>query len=353
MLSNESKGDIPKELIIEEAIRELEERTGIKRNDLAQSEDDIADPVVFFTSPGSLSERVHAIYIKIKPNRSLREMTGDYTGGLATKGNIRPIETSDIFTTSELGGIASSRLEQMAYELSLTNNRHIGSSIGDKPKLSLQNTQCLKVLSAAGALKVPEEIVFEETKYKGDFLAVYQSAFDERNASGEIIGEVVLEHAEPVKSSGLSSNKTIALPLIKTLTADGSERFLVGLEKRSLPAVQIVTQKTAWIVTAPGTRIPLNYDTHQAVKHTLGVLREKLGAKVIKCFPVGVSVFSSNGTTAEEITPLLVEIDAKSAADSNLRWTDLEDLFKNRHLIQDSMLKTLVYRATHAFGLLR
>ncbi|MCB0317638.1 MAG: hypothetical protein KDD56_02695, partial [Bdellovibrionales bacterium] len=350
MLDVEDNKDLSSEEITAIALKILKERAGIQDSDIEEYGKD----GMILTAPSIISERAYTYYLKIKPTKSLREMTGGYTGELSTTGNLRPVEVQQVFLASQVGGITSNRLEQLTYEILFEQKKHIRSWLGSELSLKVQNANHLEEKTVLEAFKVPAGHTFKELKDAANrFYELFSADFEEKNASGETIGRASLEYARPKTVSGYSANVIAFLPIIRTNTDARDDKFLVGLEQRDLSAVQIFNPETSWIVAAPSFRIASSTTKmEQAKKFVLDKLPEHFNTKGLSLIPAGIKFSPSNGTCIDEIYPFFMEVDAASAKDSRFIWVDLKELFKNRGFILDSALRTLVNRAVHALGIL-
>ncbi|MEZ4754682.1 MAG: hypothetical protein R3A13_10320 [Bdellovibrionota bacterium] len=321
---------------------------------------------VSYTSPSSISEIVFSLTPEVDYFEGSREITGGFTGELATKGQVRFVQGIEILRAAHLGGIADSRLERMVYEILLSKKASVGSWLPSELKLKDQDTSKIKVASGEQALDVPKELTFEKTDQSKSFMSVYTTSYEERNASGEVIGRTELEHAAPSESSGFSSEKILVLPVIRTKTFDGIEKMLIGVEHRDLPGVQVHNPETSYIATVPDFRIEKSSKPKKTLDDVKQKLLERFNIKGTRFVSAGASFYTSNGTMPEKENPYFLEIDAASAIrtgaklttetgdesdkKSDLIWVDPEELFKIRDQIPDSNLKTMLLRFMHASG---
>jgi hypothetical protein len=138
----------------------------------------------------------------------------------------------------------------------------------------------------------------------------------------------------------------VALPVLSV-----GGRVLVALEHRDLPAVQRFTGSSS-IVVAPAWRLP------RTIKHLFDIdrflaeaMRREFGLNVTGQWELGGAYFSSSGATPERVYPMAVEVQAGSAAASQLRLVDLQQAIDRIELIEDAHLQIALFRLAHALSI--
>jgi SAM-dependent methyltransferase len=283
---------------------------------------------VYYPSPGGIEEQVRSSLVEIDP-----------------AGQTRAIEATQLLRAAQVGGMSEARLEINTYHLLRHLRRNPGPWIGDAIELSTDTE--FKAADIAVSFDRQSRRVFETADASAStrFLDLRCSRFEELAANGSTVSSHVLEYVVP---RSLSIN-TIATAL---LTRSGGE-VLIGVDDDDLPAAQSFNGNSELLV-APAWRLPRNIVRRRDAKRWIEErLMREYGIRAKRFWELGGQYHPSPGITPERVMPFAVEIDAQvSPALRPLCWLPLADAIRYADRIQDGHLRIVLFRASHALGLL-
>ncbi len=291
----------------------------------------------YFTSPGGINEVVAATAVKIDPD------------GTHLDSNSKVVEARRFLGSCQAGGVPDNRLEVLTYKLLLAQGKDVGPWIGAELKLEEQNLSGVKIESAKSVLTPQKREAFTEVgpeRSKG-FLEMRLGEFVATNRHGDDVPHT-RSFQEYVTCSKSSDNTISILPVMK-----GADGIYVGLEIRDLPVPQIHTG-SSHLTAVPAFRIPRNVtELDGAIEAAVNRAERDFKMTGRKIETLGGKYYPSPESTSEVVYPTFMEVDAKSAASSDLRWVKLDDLISNMDSIRDGHLITAACRAAHALGILK
>jgi len=366
-----------------EALRALwRERAGLPEHWLRGSEPGLR----YFTSPGGLNERVSSLFIALGFREAELSVDGlpplpdaaPNLGRFAGAGRVRPLLATQLLRAAQVGGLLDARLELNVYELFarlagkageaeavVALRLQLGPWIGAELALRSQRATSAierallrpgrtaeRALDDIDAVLQPESrAVFQpqaaQPGARSSFLRIERFQIHEHTADGQILAGDTLECALP---SPTSCNTLSVLPVLSL--GERPEDVYVGIELRDLPAVQAFTGRSRF-ATNPAWRLPHSITDLTQAEAWLGLqLRLQFGLRTLRSAPLGGKYYPAVGATPEQVYPMLVEVDAQSAAESSLSFIPLRELWRRRHLIEDGHLLIAMWRGAHALSVL-
>jgi hypothetical protein len=301
-------------------------------------------PISFYSSPGSVDEKIQNRSIEINP-KGLHSVPHENYSGFSTSGDVRPFEANSILHSAQAGSILDARLELGVYNLLIAKKKPLGKWIGDTIELRDQTSDAKVKINRASTLLNPKnrQRVFTPSEKPANFLNVIEGNYVETSPEGKVVAKATREYIAP---KNFSHNIVSTIAVYKE-----NGKVYVGLEKRNLPAVQM-HEGFSDIVTAPAFRLPQEIkNLQEANAFSFSALAKYHGVKAIKSWELGGPYNSSIGVTPETVYPRVVEVE-KPKDNAQLHWVELNDLTKSRDLIKDGHSLVLVYRLAHALGYL-
>lgn len=330
----------------------LAERAGLPPESIARVEAGLR----YYTSPGGLSEHVSSRLCELDLLRlphnddglpTLPEEVTNYTP-FTTAGRVQPFVATQLLRAAQVGGLQDARLELNVYHLLLSLGESLGPWIGVELSLTDQRTANFVPAVAAQVFSLREEAVFEPIPTDSErpgFLALHTAHIDELDRNDKVLRSAKLELCAP---RGYSLSTVAVLPVVQL-----AGEYLVGLEHRDLPAVQLHTGgRRSGLVTCPAWRLPRTISQFpDAEALVISNLLAHFAVQVTRVFPLGGKYYPSIGATPEVVYPLVAEVRADCLPDSALGFVSLRELVQLRHRVEDGHLLIALLRLAHALGL--
>ncbi|HND09421.1 MAG TPA: methyltransferase domain-containing protein [Pseudomonadota bacterium] len=310
----------------------------------------------YYTSPGGLSEHVSTRLCELNVSKLPQHSDGfpkfsdevqNYTP-FTTAGRVQPFVAAQLLRAAQVGGLQDARLEISVYHLLLSLGEALGPWIGIELSLSPQTAPGFVPAITADVLATRREPAFanvESSDSAHGFLSLYKATVEELDASDKVLRRAELELCAP-RSFGLSTVSVI--PVVRL-----DNQYLVGLERRDLPAVQLHTAgQHSTLLTCPAWRLPKTIQTFpDAEALVLRNLLAHFGVKARRVFPLGGKYYPSIGATPEVVYPLVAEVAAETLASSALAFVPLDELVAQRQHIEDGHLLCAMFRLAHALSI--
>lgn len=320
----------------------LRDRAGIAPEDIVSWDGEQR----FFSSPGGMDELVIARDCRLNTREYNYEIPGNYSK-LSTSGRVVAVEAGQILRACQVGSMMDNRVELNAYRILAREGYGLGPWIGWAIPLREQETGELAVQPSSHSFLTAQKEVFEEIPVaeRPGFFDLCQGHFQELDLNGRVIHSIDLEYVTP---RSFSDNTVSLVPAIRS-----GGRILVGLELRDLPVAQLHTG-SARLPVIPAFRLERSVKDIPSAKIAAAHKFEKyFQGKVLGIYQLGSKYFSSSGCMKEAVYPMLVEVDAASALDSQLTWFYLDEILENTSEILDGHTITGLWRAGHALGVRR
>ncbi len=304
----------------------------------------ISDELVYYPSPGGINERVHGQLVNIKPQSAQSPIEAEHTG-FSESGFVQAVNAQQTLRSYQVGGMFDSRLELNIYHLLLSQKKSVGPWVGAEMKLASQDGPLPSVeMSATAALTPARTRPFEPVERPSGYLELRRGSFSDRDAAGNTLKSVELEYALPKRWS----RNTLSAMLIYRRNGE----VFVGLETQQLPASQ-VHEGSASILTNTAWRLQKGVQNlDEAEAYLKNKIHGQYRIRTLQMMPLGGEYYTSAGVSPEIVFPYLVEVDAKTAQSSKLKWVSLKDLLAHRREIRDGHLLTGTYRAAHLLGII-
>ena len=316
--------------------RILLERANLAETDLIS----IADPCLYYTSPGTINELVMACLVQVRRLPSLGGPFPNYTS-FRSAGAVRELDAQQVLRACHVGGMFDARLEINIYRLLDTLKRPRGPWIGAPIKLS---EQTFEVESDPDVLLTSVQSAFDSFQPPSgpQFLSLREGTFIERTQSGDVVSEVLFEYVVPEK---FSFNTVTAVPVIKA-----KRNTFVALELRDLPAVQSFAGSSS-IASIPSWHLPRSVKSAAELPAFLAsAMLQDFELAVRNVWELGGPYFSSPGVTPEVVYPFVVEVDAELLTSTQLHFVDCDILDRKLDRLQDAHLQIAANRLRHALG---
>lgn len=302
-------------------------------------------------SPGGLQEEVRSIFVEVKP--SFVDLALEGISPFSTSGRVRPIEAQQLLRAVQVGGLPDARLELNVRDLLTRLGRAHGPWLGDAPQEPAQQPAQLRCdpeyASWEALRRIPSRRLYRvhHAARTQPFLELHARRFVERDASGRVVGEAVLEFAMPTSRSSV----TVVLALLARV----NDVVCVGLDDDDLPAIQSFYGRSN-VLVAPAWRLP---ETSDARAEALSFVRARLlvehGLEVGEMTELGGRYHPSPGATPEVVHPFAAWVSSSSAGKGSraLRFVPIEELVAHATEIVDGHLRVAVLRAASMLGGLR
>lgn len=334
------------------AVGILASRAGLPTSAIAA----VTTGLSYYTSPGGLSEHVSARLCQLDlsqlPSRpdglpALHDEVPNCTP-FTTAGRVQPFVAAQLLRAAQVGGLQDARLELNVYHLLLSLGEDLGPWIGIELSLGDQQAPDFIPAVTSSVLSARSEPAFESIAASDPahgFLALHKAAIEERNPSDHVLRRAELELCAP-RSFSLSTVSVI--PVVRL-----GGTFLVGLERRDLPAVQLHhAGQHSTLITCPAWRLPRSVKTlPEAEALVERNLLAHFAVKVRRLFPLGGKYYPSIGATPEVVYPLVAEVEAATLASSALAFVPLAELVAQRQHVEDGHLLIALLRLAHALGI--
>jgi len=296
------------------------------------------------SSPGIIDEQIHMVSVEVTGMKTVQNPVENYSG-FSSSGVLRLFQADQALRSSQVGGTLNPHFEAGIYHLLLDHHASCGPWIGDAVSFNEQ-TERFTVHTADDVLNAAPRRVFKTVPNSkgGHFLEVRNGIFDELSATGQVLASATREYVVP---KHYSNNVAATIPVIKQ-----NGRYYVGLEESDLPALQLHEGRSNFI-SGPAWRLPKSVKNLDEAKDFVSDHMQKhFKADVKKVWLLGGKFFSSAGAIPEVVYPMAVEVDAKSAGASKLKWVLLEELLQKRKEIRHGHLLVSVFRLSHALKIL-
>jgi SAM-dependent methyltransferase len=326
--------DAPIAQTIEEA---LADRAGIAATSIRAFE----EGPVFFPSPGGVREEIRTALVEIDPLFVQPDVPE--RSGFSASGRIAAIEATQLLRAAQVGGIADARLELGVHALLRRRGRSPGPWIGEAAIVP-ESTTAPRTNALAELRSRPPRRAYVRATSTAGFLEIRAGAFDEHNATGEVLHTRVLEYVVP---ASLGTNTVVVAPLRR----HGGQVFL-GLADEDRPAAQCLTGRSdLWVV--PAWRVPRDVTGIRASRAWLAErLEREHGLVVGELFELGGRYHPSSGTTPEVVFPHAAAVVDERPCVAPLTWVELSSLLGADELLRDGHTRVVAWRAAHALGLL-
>ena len=353
-------GESPEDAII----RCLRTRACIPENDIPSAEVLAAIPrVISLSSASAIDEVSEHVVVPVSPSAYTVRPEFGYSG-LYTSGTVRPFRLTDIIDVVDSSQISGIHLANMAYREILGGGKAIPPWNGAPLGLQDQPDAGITIVPAAELFGkkpvsftrqwVEESAPLPEEEH---FYEIWRSVFAEQDGHGDRISElngkpltVALEYAAPAEHTKLTNNTIAMLALTKV-----KGKILVGFERRDdLPLVEEALKQNT-LPCSHAFRIRYDLPAHSradAEDFAVAKLEEVARVKVLRRLSLGAELYVNAGLLPERCYPCCVEIDAGTAASSNLIFCELKDCLRHINLVACAHTSTTILRGAHAAGLL-
>lgn len=322
----------PEEPLNQAVSRILRERAGVDATAIRA----IGQPVRYATSPGGLDEVVASVAVELASLPA--EITQQYSG-LTDAGVVRALDARACLRAAQIGGLFDARLElgihRLLRQLNLPTSPWIGATLTLNDHDGAWPIQDDALTPASG-------VPFQRIPAIGGYLAIRSSHFSEISAEGQTINR---GQREWLATPTATSNTAIVLPVARICG-----RILVGVEHRSLPAIQNACGDAAY-AAVPAWRLP---QTVTRLDHAEQWARDRLtanhGCPVEAIIELGGPYLATPGATPELVHPWLAAVDPRHGP-GNLRWLPLEIALQTDPI--DAHLTIALHRAGQALSAIR
>ncbi len=289
----------------------------------------------WFPSPGGLQEEVRSLRVHIEPVAVDVPLVVE--NGFTTAGTLRSLAAEQVLRAAQVGGLPDARLELAVYDLLAALGQSPGPWIGETLRLGEGSAP------QVGSLERPRRRRWLRAGGESSFLLHRARRYVEHDASGEQVGERVLESVIPATRS---TNTVAVAPLRR---AGG--RVWIGLEDDDLPVAQCFTGSSAtWVV--PAWRLPRDVTGLEDSRAWIRArLEERHGLVIDGAWELGGPFAPSAGVTPELVWPLAIGVADEGSGAVPLVWIPLEEAVASTHLV-DGHTRVVTRRAAHALGLL-
>jgi len=288
----------------------------------------LSSPWRYATSPGGFDEMVTARLVAL-----------DDIDLSALPDDVAVVDARACLRAAQVGGLFDARLELNCYrlfrDLGETPGTWIGADLPAGPAAPADWPVDAKALHPA------ERTRFARVGDAPSYLEVWRGRFAEVAADGRVVTEHQREWVAPQR---VSFQTATILPLVAS--AGG---WLVGLEHRALPALQLATGRAAFS-TVPAWRLPRGLAHGDAARSWLGERLAGLGPRPLHLVDLGGAYLASPGATPELVHPLVSVCDP-AAGPGGLAWIGLAEAIADLTALVDAHLALSLLRCAHAAGI--
>lgn len=288
----------------------------------------LSTPWRYATSPGGFDELVTARLVALD-DIDLATLPDD----------VAVVDARACLRAAQVGGLFDARLELNCYRLFRDLGEAPGAWIGaDLPTAPRAPDTWPR---DAEALRPADRIRFTRVEEAPSYLDVWRGRFAEVAADGQVVAEHEREWVAPRETSVQTAT---VLPLIAS-----AHGWLVGLEHRALPALQIAIGRAAY-ATVPAWRLPKGLAHGDAAKAWLRARLADLGLRPLDLIDLGGAYLASPGATPELVHPQVAICDP-AGGPCGLAWIGLADAVADLHALVDAHLALALLRCAHAAGI--